>query len=179
MKRRNFGNQKTIREMKRRNFGNQKIILEIKRRNFGNQKIIREIKRRNFGNQKIILEIKRRNFGNQITIREIRRRNFGNKKNHSRNQTDKTRIKTCNCFCDTPRTPYISRRRKNENVCEMSKNENCTCKACKNTVFHCQVCKFVTFLLLSSSWLLKLPTVTRTARELNQITIFYYWLACQ
>ena len=53
----------------------------------------------------------------------------------------------------------ISRRRKNENVCEMSKDEKCTCKACKNTVFHCQICKFVGFLLPSSSWLLKLPTV--------------------
>ena len=35
----------------------------------------------------------------------------------------------------------ISRRRKNENVFKMSKNENCTCGACKN--FHCQICKFV------------------------------------
>ena len=39
----------------------------------------------------------------------------------------------------------------------MSKDEKCTCKACKNTVFYCQICKFVGFLLLSSSWLLKLP----------------------
>ena len=30
-------------------------------------------------------------------------------------------------------------------------------KTRKNTVFHCQICKFVTFLLPSSSWLLKLP----------------------
>ena len=51
----------------------------------------------------------------------------------------------------------ISRRRKNENVFKMSKNEKCTCKACKTTVFDCQICKFVTFLLLSSPWLLKLP----------------------
>ena len=51
----------------------------------------------------------------------------------------------------------ITRRRKNENVYEMWKNENCTCKACKNIVFHCQICKFVTFLSSSSSWLLKLP----------------------
>ena len=51
----------------------------------------------------------------------------------------------------------ISRRRKNENVYKMSKNEKCTCKACKNTVFHCQLCKFVGFLLPASSWLLKLP----------------------
>ena len=51
----------------------------------------------------------------------------------------------------------ISRRRKNENVFKMSKDEICTCKACKNTVFHCQICKFMRFLLSSSSWLLKLP----------------------
>ena len=51
----------------------------------------------------------------------------------------------------------ISRRKKNENVFKMSKDEICTCKACKNTVFHCQICKFVGFLLPSSSWLLKLP----------------------
>ena len=49
----------------------------------------------------------------------------------------------------------ISRRRKNENFCKMSKNEKCTCKACRNTVFHCQICKFEGFLLPSSSWLLK------------------------
>ena len=53
----------------------------------------------------------------------------------------------------------ISRRRKNENVYKMSKNEKCTCKACKNTVFHCQLCKFVWFLLPSASWLLKLPII--------------------
>ena len=46
---------------------------------------------------------------------------------------------------------------KKENVCEMSKNEKCTCKACKTIVFHCQIRKFVTFLLPSSSWLLKFP----------------------
>ena len=51
----------------------------------------------------------------------------------------------------------ISRRRKNENVFKMSKEEICTCKAYKNAVFHCQICKFVGFLLPSSSWLLKLP----------------------
>ena len=51
----------------------------------------------------------------------------------------------------------ISRRRKNENVFKMSKDEKCTCKACKNTVFHYQICKFVRFLLPSSLWLLKLP----------------------
>ena len=58
----------------------------------------------------------------------------------------------------------ISRRRKNENVSKMSKNENCTCKACKNTVFYCQICKFVGFLFPSSSWLLKLPTENLSGR---------------
>ena len=48
----------------------------------------------------------------------------------------------------------ISRRRKNENVYKVSKNEKCTCKACKNTVFHCQLCKFVGLLMPSSSCLL-------------------------
>ena len=33
---------------------------------------------------------------------------------------------------------------KKENVCEMSKSEKCTCKACKTIVFLCQICKFVT-----------------------------------
>ena len=51
----------------------------------------------------------------------------------------------------------ISRRRKNENVDKMSKNEKCMCKACKKAGFHCQICKLVGFLLPSSSWLLKLP----------------------
>ena len=55
----------------------------------------------------------------------------------------------------------ISRRRKNEDVFKMSKDDKCTCKACKNTVFHCQLCKFVGFLLPSSSWLLKLPNSQR------------------
>ena len=51
----------------------------------------------------------------------------------------------------------ISRRRKNENFFKMSKDENCTCKACKNTVIRCQICKFLGVLSTSSSWLLKLP----------------------
>ena len=42
----------------------------------------------------------------------------------------------------------ISRRRKNENVFKMSKDEKCTCKACKNIVFHCRICKFVRFLFV-------------------------------
>ena len=57
----------------------------------------------------------------------------------------------------------ISRRRKNENVFKMSKDEKCTCKANKNPVFHCQICKFVGFLVPSStsSGLLKLPVLCR------------------
>ena len=54
---------------------------------------------------------------------------------------------------------------KNENVCEMSKNEKCTCKACKTIVFHCQICKFVTFLLASLSWCLKQATYPETGSE--------------
>ena len=38
------------------------------------------------------------------------------------------------------------------------KMKNARAKRAKNTVFHCQICKFVGFLLLSSSWLLKLPS---------------------
>ena len=37
----------------------------------------------------------------------------------------------------------ISRRGKNENVCEMFKNDKCTCKACRTIVFHRQICKFL------------------------------------
>ena len=45
----------------------------------------------------------------------------------------------------------ISRRRMNENVFKMSKDEKCTCKACKNTVFHCRICKFVSFSLIGKN----------------------------
>ena len=61
----------------------------------------------------------------------------------------------------------ISRHRKNENVFKMSKDENCTCKACKNPVFHSQICKFVGFLLPWSSWLLKLPNNSHLRRYLS------------
>ena len=64
----------------------------------------------------------------------------------------------------------ISRRRKNEDVFTMSKDEKCTCKACKNPVFHCQICKFVGVLLPSSSWLLKLPSLA--PRE--ELIVFAY-----
>ena len=39
----------------------------------------------------------------------------------------------------------------------MYKSEKCSCKACKTIFFHRQICKFVTFLLPSLLWLLKLP----------------------
>ena len=41
----------------------------------------------------------------------------------------------------------ISRHGKNENVCEMSKNEKRSRKACETIAFYRQICKFVTFLL--------------------------------
>ena len=70
----------------------------------------------------------------------------------------------------------ISRRGKNENVFKMSKNETCTCKACKNTVFHCQICKFETFLLPSSSWLLKLPNNDRTHNYTANLDHSQLWM---
>ena len=65
----------------------------------------------------------------------------------------------------------ISRRGENENICEISTNEKCTCKACKNTVFRCQMYKFVTFLLPSSSWLLKLPDYSTDKPEVDSAHI--------
>ena len=70
----------------------------------------------------------------------------------------------------------ISRRRKNENVFKMSKDEKCTCKACKTTVFHCQRCKFVGFLLTSSSWLLKLPIINRNERAVSKRYLLVYFV---
>ena len=65
----------------------------------------------------------------------------------------------------------ILRRGNNENVCEMSKNEKYTYKACKTVVhFHCEICTFVTFLLPSSSWLLKLPTHSLSHRVIEFAT---------
>ena len=46
----------------------------------------------------------------------------------------------------------ISRRRKNENVFKMSKDEKCTCKACKNTFFslsNIQICKVFVAVVVS------------------------------
>ena len=75
-------------------------------------------------------------------------------------QSKKTKLNIChNIYAHVVHSTarqVISRRGKNENVGEMSKNENCTSKACKTVVFHCQICKFVTFLSQSSSWLRKL-----------------------
>ena len=73
----------------------------------------------------------------------------------------KTKLKICRqvltLSTELKKTQVISRRRKNDTVFKMFRNEKCTCKACKTTVFHCQICKFLTFLLLASAWLLKLP----------------------
>ena len=64
----------------------------------------------------------------------------------------------------------ISRHGKNENFCEMFKNEKCTCKAC-NTIFHCKICKFMTFVLPSSSWLLKLPYNVKLLQQREETTV--------
>ena len=75
----------------------------------------------------------------------------------------KTKLKICHHLL-TSAKQVISRRRKNENVSKMSKEEKCTCKACKNTGFP-QICKFEGFLLPSSSWLLKLLILAETTRS--------------
>ena len=77
----------------------------------------------------------------------------------------KTKINYYAHVVHTTAKQVISRRRKNENVFKMSKDDKCTCKACKNTVSHRQICKFVGFLLpSSSSWLLKLPIIMFVTR---------------
>ena len=79
---------------------------------------------------------------------------------------DKTKLNipsSCAHVVLTTAKQVISRHRKNENVCGMSKNEKYTCKVCKSIVFHCQIWKFVTFLLPLSSWLRKLPKIIKTA----------------
>ena len=112
-----------------------------------------------------------------LTILEL---NWNQRLGHKR-----TKLKICHHnyahVVHTTAEQVISRRRKNENVFKMSKDEKCTCKACKNTVFHCQICKFVGFLLPSSSWLLKLPIV-RSERGRNiaamhvlSAVIFFWW----
>ena len=52
---------------------------------------------------------------------------------------------------------HVVERTRTSSECQKVKNA-CT-KGCKNTVFHWQICKFVGFLLPSSSWLLKIPTI--------------------
>ena len=74
-------------------------------------------------------------------------------------------LSSCVYVVHTTAKKAISRRRKNENVFKMSKDEKRTCKACKNTVCHCQICKFVGFLLSSSSWLLLSSLVYRHAKK--------------
>ena len=66
----------------------------------------------------------------------------------------------------------ISRRRKNENVFKMSKNEKCTCKAWKMLFFIVKYAISVGFLLPSSSWLLKLPNRGDTTTQKGE-TITY------
>ena len=61
----------------------------------------------------------------------------------------------------------ISRRRNNENVCDVHKNEKFTCEACKTIVFHCQICKFVTFSLLSTSSSRKLSNIITSGTVLR------------
>ena len=80
----------------------------------------------------------------------------------------------------TTAKPLISRSRKNENVFKMSKDEKCTCKACKTIVFYCRIWKFVGFLLLSLSWLLKLP-IPRLwkARTHNSLGAESDWKLCK
>ena len=88
---------------------------------------------------------------------------------------NKTKLNICYHML-TSSTQIISRRRKNEYVFKMSKNEKGTCKACKNTVFLCQICKFVGFLLPSSSWLPKLPIIEMDRRVTS--SDFQFSLGC-
>ena len=71
------------------------------------------------------------------------------------------KLPSCGHVVHTTAKQVISRRRKNENVFKMSKDEKFTCKACKNTVFHCQICKFVGFCCCRSrGWLSSLISHT-------------------
>ena len=80
----------------------------------------------------------------------------------------KTKLNNGHHMLTSSTKQVISRRRKNENVFKMSKDEKYTCKACKNTVFHCQICKFVGF-LFPSSWLLKLPIKSKIKLALGSL----------
>ena len=49
------------------------------------------------------------------------------------------KIKHLSSFANVVHTPekhIISRRRKNNNVFKMSKDEKCTCKACENNIYY-------------------------------------------
>ena len=48
---------------------------------------------------------------------------------------------------------------------EMSKDEQCTCKACKNTVFHCEICRLVGVLIAVLAVVLKLPYIPKSRRK--------------
>ena len=54
---------------------------------------------------------------------------------------------------------FVERTRTSTNS-KCAKMKNARAKRAKLLFFHCQIIKFVTFLLLSSSWLLKLPIVS-------------------
>ena len=71
---------------------------------------------------------------------------------------DKTKLNTCHHMLTS--STQVQNKSIHENVYLTPENEKCTCEACKIVVFHCQICKFVTFLLPSSSWLLKLPIIS-------------------
>ena len=97
-----------------------------------------------------------------ITILEL---NWNQRLGHKKTKLNICHHHTLSHVVQTPAKQVISRRRKNDNVYKLSKNEKCTCKACKNTVFQCQICKFVGFMLPSSSWLLKLSNIGSKSAE--------------
>ena len=63
---------------------------------------------------------------------------------------------------------HVEERTGTSSKCQKMKNARA--KRAKNTVFHCQICKFVGFLLLSSSWLLKLPNSLLKRARFAQLT---------
>ena len=56
------------------------------------------------------------------------------------------------------RSFHVVQRTRTSSKCQKMKNARA--KRAKNAVFHCQICNFVRFLLPSSSWLLKLPSIS-------------------
>ena len=56
------------------------------------------------------------------------------------------------------RSFHVVERTRTSSKCQEMKHARA--KRAINTVSHCQICKFVAFLLLSSSWLLKFPSET-------------------